>query len=400
MTAHPGFPSAAPDTVLDRIAAMKDEIAAAGDEAQRLRHLPTWLVDKLHGAGLMRVCMPTKYGGEALDPMRTVEAIEAVSAIDGSVGWNFMIGSETNALAAQCMPEPLASQVFGTAAPWPKQIFCGSAGPIGKAVLDGDGVRVTGQWGFASGSHQATWFFASTLQWDGDQPAKNEAGGPIVRTYMLSFDGEVEIVDTWDTSAIRGSGSNDVRATNARVPAERLGAMLGGPVLFDDAVFRFPQGAKIAYNKAGVGLGISRGALDAFVDFAANKKPMLFQQPLRERPIALFQYTEALATYRAARAFLMEELREAMCELEGSKTLSLERTASVRLACNHAAASTVRTLDLLVSASGTSAAKMDNPLERRARDAHAPQSHMFTAPALNEAVGRVLLGASVAPGAV
>ena len=86
-------------TILERVAALADVIRDGGNEAQQLRRLPQATVDAMIDAGLFRAPMPRSLGGEDLSSMETIEMLEAVAAIDASVGWNLMLGSEINAMA-------------------------------------------------------------------------------------------------------------------------------------------------------------------------------------------------------------------------------------------------------------------------------------------------------------
>ena len=85
---------------LERVAALADAIRAGGDEAQQLRRVPSPTVDTLVEAGLFRFTIPRELGGEDATVLETIEVLEAISAVDGSVGWNVMLGSEINAMAA------------------------------------------------------------------------------------------------------------------------------------------------------------------------------------------------------------------------------------------------------------------------------------------------------------
>ena len=68
--------------ILDRIAAMKETLAAAGDEAQQLRQLPAWASKEMADQGLYRFVLPLELGGENLRAREQIEIVEAVSAID------------------------------------------------------------------------------------------------------------------------------------------------------------------------------------------------------------------------------------------------------------------------------------------------------------------------------
>lgn len=98
--------------ILERIANMRESLAAAGDEAQRLRHLPAWASKEMADQGLYRFALPLELGGEDLSAREQIEVVEAVSAIDGSVGWCTQISSEINALVIRRMGLPLVERIF------------------------------------------------------------------------------------------------------------------------------------------------------------------------------------------------------------------------------------------------------------------------------------------------
>ncbi len=96
---------------VDRIAAMKDRLTAAGDEAQELRHPPQWAAEGMADAGLYRLALPPELAGEDLSPMDQINAVEAASAIDGSVGWCVQINPEINALVIRSLDPAVAQEV-------------------------------------------------------------------------------------------------------------------------------------------------------------------------------------------------------------------------------------------------------------------------------------------------
>ena len=98
--------------MLARIAAIKDALRAAGDEAQQLRHLPAWASKEMAAQGLYRYALPLELGGENLRAREQIEIIEAMAAIDGSVGWCTQISSEINALVIRRMQPALAHKIF------------------------------------------------------------------------------------------------------------------------------------------------------------------------------------------------------------------------------------------------------------------------------------------------
>ena len=143
---------------LERVASLREAIRDGGDEAQRLRRMPSETAEALTAAGLFRFTIPRELGGENASMHETIAVLEAIAAIDGSVGWNVMIGSEMNAMAAGGMAEELAREVFLDN---PGVIMCGGGGPgtePGRAVREGSGYRIcpaTGKFSPQTGSYCA-----------------------------------------------------------------------------------------------------------------------------------------------------------------------------------------------------------------------------------------------------
>jgi indole-3-acetate monooxygenase len=163
--------------------------------------------------------------------------------------------------------------------------------------------------------------------------------------------------------------------------------------LYDNPVFRIPVPLRLSYNKVAIGLGVAKGALDAFVELANNKVPMMSPSKLMDRPIAQYRMAEMTGKYRAARALVFEAMGAVEEELRrGAETPSSKTTVDARLACTYAAQACMEVVDVIHAASGTSASYMDNPLERKLRDAHGAASHRWVAHPLYETIGGILFG--------
>jgi len=379
--------------LLERVAELEPTIRRAGDEAQELRRCPSFVIDALIDAGLFRFTIPRELGGEDASVGQTIEVIEAISAIDASVGWNVMLGSEINAMAAGGMPKELAEEVYlGD----PRVIMCGGGGPgttPSRALAQPDGsFRVWGHTTFISGCHNATWCFMVAPVFDGDEMRLTD-GAPTVKLWMLHRD-QWEILDTWDVAGLRGSGSHDVVTEGGVVPERFAGVdLVTVPPLYENPVYRIPVPLRLAYNKAAVAIGVARGALDEFAELANSKTPMLSSTPLRDRPIAQYRMGEGEANLRAARAFLFEAMGQVEEELwAGRDAPSAERTQIARLACTHAANASMQVVDSIHNAAGTSAMRMNSPLERKLRDARGCATHRWVAHPLYAELGRIFLG--------
>ncbi len=384
-------------TPLERIARLKDVIARGGDEAQKLRRLPNETVEALVDEGFFRFAMPTELGGENASTTETVEILEAISAIDASVGWNVMLGSEINAMAAGGMDPALAKEIYLDN---PRVIMCGGGGPgsmPSRAEKQKDGsYKVWGEATFISGVHNAEWcFIAAPVVPEGQGFTRN----PLDARMWFLHKSQYEIIDVWDMAGLRGSGSNTVRADGAVVPEKFADVQLVSvPPYYDNPVFRIPTPLRLSYNKVAVALGVAKGAIEAFVDLANNKIPFLSASKLNDRPIAQHRIGEQVGKYRAARAYVMEAMKAVEDELwAGADQPGPETTQNARLACTYAAQACMEVVEVLHNTAGTSGMQMRSPLERKLRDAHGAATHRWVAHPLFTDLGKILLGHPAPP---
>ncbi|MBT6890875.1 MAG: hypothetical protein HOA25_05210 [Gammaproteobacteria bacterium] len=380
--------------MLDRIAGIKESLRAAGDEAQGLRHLPAWASKEMADIGLYRYALPNELGGENLNARQQIEIIEAVAAIDGSVGWCVQISSEINALVIRQMSEALAIEIFDD---W-YSLVCSGHGPANgenpgrEATRDGDGWRINYQGSFASGCQNANWNYLM-----GAMTVDPTTGQPAQASFMVPV-GEFEIVDTWDTAGMRGSGSHDVRMTDCYVPPEHLLPFqsLAPSRLWDNPTYRNPTHA--IYNKSAVALGVCRGAIDTFIELAMKKTPWGMNSSLKDQPQIHYRIGEAQAKLMSARALVMET-QEALEKNLGPSASDGGRMSPeweyywpAILACAHSAQTCREIVSTINNAAGTTGSRMDSPLERQLRDAHQAANHALISYRHYEEIGRTFFG--------
>ena len=374
----------------ERARALVPLIRECADEADRERRLPTRVATAMAAAGLYKVAAPRSVGGGECDPRTQIETIEIVSAADGAAGWNLMIGIENMGFLGAALPLETARKLYADEG----LIVSGALNPLGRATPVAGGYRVTGQWPFASGCHNAGWFWGQCMvTTDGGELAKSEGGAPVLREALIPSS-ELEILDTWHVSGLRGSGSHDVAASNVFVPEERVTAVMqtGMQPRETGTLYRYPPFNRLAYNKIGVATGIAQAALEHFKALAAEKQPRGSRKPLREKTSIHLVYAEAVASLRAARAYALESVEEVWRVVEAGSHPSAEQRMHVHLACSHACLAAVHTVELLYSAAGTTANFTDCPLDRCLRDVRVVPQHIMVSPQWKETAGRVLLG--------
>jgi alkylation response protein AidB-like acyl-CoA dehydrogenase len=356
------------------------------DEAERNRRLPERAAEAMALAGLFRVAAPRRLGGAEAEPEEQIETIEIVSAADGSVGWNLMIGIEVLGFLGAALDHGFASKLFDD----PGLIISGALNPVGVATPVPGGYRVSGKWPFASGCDNAHYFWGQcqVREENGNPPSD---GSPQLREALLARD-EFEILDTWHVSGMRGSGSHDVTANDIFVPDERMTAVMFDRPKEEGTLFRLPPFTRLAYNKVGVSTGIARSAIDQFVKLAATHRRRASGSDLRDRSDVQLAVAEAETRLRSARAFVLDSVAKVWDATAADREVSAESRALVHLACSNAAAQSIRAVDLVCEVAGTAAIFESGPLERCQRDVRVVLQHITVSPQWNGNAGRVLLG--------
>ena len=356
-------------------------------EAEQQRHLCEEVAQAMANAGLYLVAGPASIGGGEIHPKDQVRVIEAIAEADGATGWNLMIGIEATGMASASLPPETAAAIFQKR----NTIFSGALNARGRAQPKEGGFIASGQWPFVSGCHNADYFHGQCIIVDEDDEFVRGEDGNVQLLEILVPKGQFEIVDTWHTVGMRGSGSHDVRVENVFVPETHIthtfyGARHTGPL------FRIPPRTRLAYNKTGVATGIARAALDAFIELATEKVPRLSRDPLSQRAMAQIAIAEAEATLRSARAWVFEVVDELWETAERGDEFSQRQRAMVQLACSFAARASTRAVELVCEAASTSSNLQGGVLERCRRDVHVVPQQIMASSQWIEAAGRVLLG--------
>jgi indole-3-acetate monooxygenase len=349
-------------------------VRSFADQAESERQMPRELAEQLRDAGLFRMLVPQVYGGPEVDPMTMVRAIAAVSEADGAAGWCTMIASTTSSMAS-FLPPDCARQIYGDVS----LVSGGAVSPNGTGIGVDGGWRVSGRWAWGSGTSHCDWIVGGTLT-DGGE-------------YRLMFmpGAKVELLDTWYTSGLRGTGSTDFTATDVFVPTAYSIRPGVEQAVVDSPLARFPNFTLLAAGVAGTLLGIARRAVTEIVDLAQGKVPAFSSKTLATSSLAQVDIARAEAAVRAGSAYLLDELSTAWDVAVAGGKVSVEQRLRIRLAAVHAAEESARAVDLAYHLGGGSSVYSANVLQRCFRDVHVATQHLQVSRKVLETIGRTMV---------
>ncbi|WP_329625011.1 acyl-CoA dehydrogenase family protein [Streptomyces sp. NBC_01255] len=371
-----------PEELLRRAEDLVPVLRGLSDDIERARRLPDTVVEKLRDAGVFRMGVPTEQGGPGLDSVQQTEVVETLARGDASAAWCAMIGMDTP-LYAQFLPESVAREELSD----PDAITAGLILPLGRAERVPGGYRVTGRWGFGSGITHADWVVAGCFVHQDGRPEPGPDGAPRHWRIMLARRDAFEVLDTWHTTGLAGSGSNDYQAKDLFVPEEHsfsLGApRVEGPHSTAEAILR---------NMPGVPLGVARAALDHVRELAAGRTDRAAATPWADTYRVQMAIAESEMELGAARHAVYGSLRRQAEILEkGGEIGRDDRVDTVLARVNAfrvARAIVARLYDLVA----TTAVYRPSPLDRWLRDLTTMRQHVIAQDQVLQSAGAHLLG--------
>lgn len=355
------------------------------DEIEAARRLPPDVSRMLADAGFYRMFVPERIGGLEASPLVGARVFETLARADASSAWVAFIGATSGTVLAH-IPDAAAREIFTK----PETLICGVFAPSGTATRCAGGFRVDGRWQWGSGSENADWLLGGCRFVECGEPKGD--GDPPQREHMVLFpEKEVEFIDTWHVSGLRGTGSCDYRVENVVVPETRV-VGLGPDPAACRPLYRFPLYSFLALGIAAVTLGIARAAIDELVRLAVTKKRFGSGSPMAAKAHSQIEVATAEARLRAARAFYYEALDSAWAAASRDETMPLEIRRDLRLATTHAVGECTRVVDAMYTLAGGVSVYESSRLQRQFRDVHVATQHIMVAPGTLETVGRLFLG--------
>jgi indole-3-acetate monooxygenase len=383
---QPGPPMSKAD-IYKNARALRPFLREKSDDIEAARTLPADVARRMREAGLFRISMPKSWGGPELSTIEINEILEEVSYANASAGWCVAIGCDSG-FATAFFDDAVARRLY----PHLDTVMAGSIVP-GRAERIEGGYRISGQWPFASGIKHADVVMAACIVFEHGAPLMD---GPVPHLQMmLTPASTVEVLDTWHTTGMRGTGSHDFRADNLFVPEEHS-FQFGGPIKREGTLYRHPL--NFVQKVFGVPLGMARAMIDQVNDVMQTKVEMPSGRLYKDTARVQTAIAEAEMTLGAARAYSYSALERHWKCLDSGENLPQKVSIDLALArihAMHAAREVIRSLFDVVGGNAIYAER--GPFDRALRDIETLCQHFAAQRRLLEHLGALLLKADVPP---
>ncbi len=370
------------------IAATREIIPLIHENAERIENeqrLPDELIKALDNAGLFSVAVPQEFGGPEIDPLVMFDALEMLGNADASTAWVVLIISANPYLFGNALQKQVWQGMYGDNV---NQRTAGTLMPGGKALKVDGGYRITGRYRYGSGSEHCEYLLSGCFIFDGDEMCRHENGEPEIR-WMVHKTSECQIImDSWDSTGLRGSSSHDYVTEDLFIP-EDWSFVLGETVhKLANPVYSFPT---IPFCQlSAITLGMARAAIDLVKEMAVTKRrgPLL----VSEDPAVQMRVAEAEALVGAGRAYVKEVVADVLNTLNSGDELSWDQRATFRLACTYTLDSATSAINMMYKVGGGSAVYKPNQLDRILRDIHTAGTHIRFNDLSYICAGKMLMG--------
>ncbi len=366
-------------------------LADRADEAERLRRLPAATISDFRQTDLFRLLLPARSGGIQASFPELLQPIRRMAHGCASSAWTLGFYALHNWMLS--LFDPRAQQeVFGSGpvlAPAP-------LAPTGRGVPVDGGVRVTGRWSWATGAMDAEWVIVGVLV------ERQDRIDPALAVVPAA---QVEVVDTWHTAGMRGTGSHDLVITDALVPEHRLVAVAdiyGGtaPGAREHGVptYRWPLVPALALTASMPVLGTAERVTELFAERLSGRVLAYSGVAQKDQPAAQIRLGEARVRLSSLRALVAKTADDIEAIVVSGGRVSRSVRADARLAAARTVHESRSIIADLMEASGAGVHFLSSPMQRAKRDVDIAAGHVvFDYDTSRELAGALAIGAKISP---
>lgn len=376
--------------MLERARALVPKLRERAAKTEEMRRLPPETEKELHQAGLFRILQPKRVGGSELDYVALVDFADVVALADASVAWNLANLASHHWMLG--MFDVRAQDLI-----WNENVDALIASsfvfPAGRATKVAGGYTLSGRWPFSSGVDSSTWNMLA-----GIVSSEDDADGVEYRIFLLK-QSDYKILDTWNSTGLKGTGSNDVEAKDVFVPdymtlavKDVAGGATPGSAVNPGALYALPVFSLFPFVLSGAGLGNAQACLDDYVGIAKHRASTYNRAKLGDLQTTQIKIAEASAKIDAARLIMRRTCIEAMSDARHGTVPDLSEKTKYRRDGAYSVNLCTEAVSTLFSASGARGLYTTGALQRQFRDAHAINAHIaFSFDAAGTNYGRVAL---------
>ena len=356
-------------------------IAKLAPEGRANRQVKREAIEAIVESGFMRALLPKPWGGLEAAPQDFFRAHLRMAEQDMSTAWVAGIIA-VHAFQLAIMNRQALDDVY---AEGPNTLISSSYNPVGAKVEAADGgFRLSGRWGWSSGSEHCTWALLGGI-----------VPGEDYRTFLVPRV-DYEIEDTWFAYGLQATGSNDIVIEQpVFVPEHRTHKRLDGFHCVhaqDNPMYGIPWAQMFVRVVSTPAIGAARHAVAAFVGKAAGASTD--PTKLQGDPDIARRLAESLNDIDRAQAVLFRNFDHMMARAQAGEPLELLDRVRWRYQASLIIDDMTRAVDRLFEVAGGGSVFNGSAIQDIWRDIRVARAHVANNPtAFARNFGAMALGA-------
>lgn len=368
------------DHLLSLISGISLDITSGAASSEQQRTLAADAVNAITNAGLWMTKLPRELGGVEADPVAQFRAIEAMTELDTSAGWCFMIGAASVGIPAAFLADSAIDKIFADGK-IPR--FASVGLPGGQAMPTDGGYKLSGRWPFASGVRHSEWIWCGSLVPTGAEPEFRMC------TFRLS---DAEVVDDWHVSGLKGTGSCDVVVDDLFIPTEFTWHPFADPPKRGGPLYRLGLPGILTNEHAAFASGAARRVLSEVIELSKVKKRGIPPAPLGDRGSFQLAVGRAKMELDAARAHAINVHQSAFNKVSSGAALTPSDQTELRASATYITEVALSVTSGMFRAAGASSLHSSSVIQRYYRDLVAAGQHFMVSDSAYESYGKACLG--------
>ena len=342
------------------------------EQADRDMKVPVETVADMREAGLFRAMQPKRFGGFEIDPRGFFEIQQALAEGCMSTAWIFgVMGVHPWQLAR--FDVQAQEDVWGDN---PDTLVGSTYMPVAKVTPVEGGYRISGRWGYSSGSEHCTWTLLG-----GIIPPDANGEGAEHGTFLVPIS-DYRIERNWDVLGLRGTGSHDIVVEDAFVPYHRVQRTNNtsmeatpGRLVNTNPLYAIPFAQIFTRAVSSSCLGALQGAIN---EFRANAAKHIGKHGAKtaEDPLAQEVVADATLTLDQLRLVLERNMAHLMELAERNEFPDVETRLLYRYQSAYVTNICADKADQLLRCMAASGLYNTNPVARVFRDLHQARGHI------------------------
>jgi len=374
--------------LIERARRLVPQLKARAAQAEREFKVPVETIADMQEAGLFRALQPKAYGGYEIDLRAFFEIQMTLAEGCMSTAWVYgVLGVHPWQLARY--PREAQRDVWGEDS---STLMSSTYMPVAKVTPVEGGYRISGRWGFSSGSEHSSWcLLGGIIPPEGDQPAEHG-------TFLVPRS-DYRIEHNWDVLGLRGTGSHDILVEDAFVPAYRVQRTNNwtleatpGRLVNTNPIYAIPFAQIFARAVSTSAMGALQGAIN---EFRSNAAQHIGKHGAKtaEDPGAQNAVADATITLDMLKLVLERNYGQLMELAQANEYPDVETRLLYRFQSSYVTNICAEKVNELLRCMAASGLYSSNPVARIFRDLHQARGHIANNyMAYGRSYGAVLLG--------